>query len=346
MNLRIIEEKKVSSASKIRKQLPITKGLKEDIIRYQKEIKTILDGTDNRKLLIVGPCSAWPNTAVLEYAKQLKEISNNVEDKLKIVMRTYIQKPRTNIGWKGPMNQPDPFKEEDIEEGIKYCRKMMIDVCKIGLPIADEAVFTYNGDYFLDLLSWVAIGARTSESQQHRVHGSMLNIAAGYKNLTLGGIEEGINSIITAQYSHVDLYRGKQIRTLGNPYAHLILRGGGKKTNYDKENLEFARKIMLEKKLENPAIIVDASHENSIDPQTGKKDPYRQPIVIYQTIETIKQNPQLEQIVKGFMCESFLENGNHTPKSNEEVKYGLSITDACIGIDDTKKMIYKMHELL
>ena len=164
-----IVQKVLPHPKEVKAKLPLSEGLNTRVEQDRKEISNILSGKDDRKILIVGPCSAWPDTDVVEYAKKLKKVSDRVSDKLKIVLRIYTQKPRTTVGWTGPLSQPDPFAEPDYEAGILYCRKMMLDVLAIGLPIADEALFTHNDGYFVDLISWIAIGARSTEDQEHRI---------------------------------------------------------------------------------------------------------------------------------------------------------------------------------
>ena len=272
-----------------------------------------------------------------------------MEDKLKIIMRAYTQKPRTTIGWTGPFNHPDPFGDPNIAEGIFYVRKMMVEIAKIGLPMADEAVFTHNDGYVVDLLSWIAIGARSTEDQEHRIFASLIPHPVGMKNPTSGNIQIGINSVIAAQHQHIFSMRGQEFKTSGNPHAHLILRGGNQKSNFDQEKLEKATRLLKENNLANPSIVVDASHENSIDPTTGKKDPLLQPEVISQVVKTMKENPEIKETVKGFMVESFLEDGAQKLakcQSMDDIKPGVSVTDGCIGWEPTEKMILHLAETL
>lgn len=336
-----VVEKQIMKPEEVLLRFPLDMSLQKLVRSDREEIKSILKGTDKRKLLIIGPCSAWPSSAVVDYARQLEKIAEEVKDKIKVIMRVYTQKPRTTVGWTGAMNQPDPRKESDIEAGIEYCRKMMIDVLKVGLPLADEAVFTHNKGYFSDLLSWIVIGARSAEDQEHRAHASMADIPVGMKNPTSGDIAIGVNSVIAAQYPHVILQDSQQIRTSGNEYAHLVLRGGKSKPNYSFEDLKYAAELM--KKVKNPSIIVDASHDNSVI--EGKKDPLMQPKVILDVVESMKQDKEIYKIVKGFMIESFLKTGKQDINGKELVP-GLSITDACIGIDETRELIKRLYSSL
>lgn len=349
MGIKIINE--ISSPKKIREELPLRDELREQVNKHTAEIKDILSGIDNRKLMVVGPCSAWPNKAVIEYANKLAQLQDQVEDKVKLVMRTYIQKPRTTIGWTGPLNQPDPTKEPNLEAGIRYCRRMMLDVLETGLPIADEALFLWNGDYFNDLLSWVAIGARSAEDAEHRHYASSLDIPVGMKNGTDGGIEKGVNSVLAAQHPHHILSGTTHVLTCGNPYAHLVLRGGGpQKTNYDEVSLGLAIQHLEKKGIINPAIVVDLSHDNAYNSESGKKDPNMQPVALKRVLKTMREDKGIERTIKGFMCESFILEGNQSVGTNTSMGEinlsGHSITDPCLGYKATQEMLLDMYEAL
>ena len=334
--------KKLPTVEELHAKLPLTDELREQVQNDIQDIQNILEGKDSRKIMIIGPCSAWPSESVIEYAKALLPIKEKYSHLIKFVMRVYIQKPRTTVGWVGPVNQPNPFEDADIAKGFEYCRSMMLEVIKMGYAIADEVLYTHKRGYFTDLYSWVAIGARSTEDQEHRLFASMLDIPVGMKNSTDGNIQKGVNSVIAAQYSHNFAIAGDQIKTDGNPYAHLILRGGNNKSNYDIESLIAATTALVSKKVDNPAIIVDLSHDNSINPETGKKDPLLQPIILNTVLDSMKQEPSLHTSIKGFMVESFIEDGNQNVNactSIDDVKKGLSITDGCIGIEKTITMI-------
>jgi 3-deoxy-7-phosphoheptulonate synthase len=332
--------KKIPTPDEIVGFYPVSKADEKKILKDKQEVKDILSGKDSRLLVIVGPCSAWPAEAVIEYAKRLKKLNEKVKDRLKIILRLYIQKPRTAKGWTGPINQPDPFAPPDIEKGIKYCRSMMVKVIKMGLPIADEALFTHNAKGFMELLSWVAIGARSSEDQEHRIHASSLECAVGMKNPTSGSIEIAVNGIVAAQNGHTAVFNGYQIETAGNPYAHLVLRGGMAGPNYHTEHLFEAKKQMEKQKILNPAVIIDASHDNcKID---GVKDPVRQVNVTGEVFNTLRNNPELKKLVKGFMFESYIKQGCQKAEASTADKIdrgGLSITDPCIGWEQTEQLI-------
>ncbi len=341
--------KKLPTVEELHSKFPLTDELHEQVQNDIQDIQNILEGKDSRKIMIIGPCSAWPSESVIEYAKALLPLKEKYSHLIKFVMRVYIQKPRTTVGWVGPVNQPNPLEDADIAKGFEYCRSMMLDVIKLGYAIADEVLYTHKRGYFTDLYSWVAIGARSTEDQEHRLFASMLDIPVGMKNSTDGNIQKGINSVIAAQYSHNFAIAGDQIKTDGNSYAHLILRGGNNKSNYDIESLIAATTGLVSKKVQNPAIIVDLSHDNSINTETGKKDPLKQPEILNSVLESMKQEPSLNTSIKGFMVESFIEDGNQNVNactSLSDVKKGVSITDGCIGIEKTKKMIEDFAEKL
>lgn len=345
MNFNI--RKKVPDGEEIIKSIPLSDTAREKIFRDRQEINDIIAGKDNRLLIIVGPCSAWPSEAVLEYAKKLLAVNEKVKDKLKIVMRVYIQKPRTTKGWTGPVNQPDPYLPADIAAGIFYTRKMMVGVVEMGLPIADEALFTHNASTFQELLSWVAIGARSTEDQEHRIFASAVDCAVGMKNPTSGSIEIGVNSIVAAQHPHVVIFDGYEVETMGNPFAHLVLRGGTGTTNYSVNHLEEVFKYMQKHGVSNPAVIVDVSHDNSL--VDGKKDHRKQIFVAEEVLENMKNHPETKNLVKGFMMESFLKEGSQKvdPNNPENLdRSGLSITDACLGWEQTEEFLLDLARKL
>lgn len=306
MNYAII--KKLPPVDEIIQAIPLSNEGYQQIAQHREEVKAILEGSDSRLLMIVGPCSAWPKEAVLVYAEKLKALNEQVKHAVKLVMRTYIQKPRTTKGWTGPVNQPDPLAYPDIEAGIRYTREMMVKIIEMGLPIADEALFTHNARGFLELLSWVAIGARSAEDQEHRIFASAIDCAVGLKNPTYGSLVVGVNSVLAAQYPHVAVFDGYEVQTNGNPHAHLVLRGSSQEgPNYSISHLEEVKQHMDKNQIKNPAVIVDASHDNCV--VNGKKDPSQQPQVIWNVLESVAERPDLKKLVKGFMIESFLKEG-------------------------------------
>jgi 3-deoxy-7-phosphoheptulonate synthase len=337
--------KKLSPIENAIAAFPLSLDAEERIAQDRLEIKAILDGTDKRLLIIVGPCSAWPKEAVLEYAKRLVELNKKVKQALKLVMRVYIQKPRTTKGWLGPINQPDLFSDPDIETGIRYTREMMVKVIEMGLPIADEALFTHNAKGFLELLSWVAIGARSSENQEHRIFASSLDCAVGMKNPTHGSLKVAVNSIVAAQYPHVAVFDNHEVQTHGNSYAHLVLRGSNYAPNYSVAHLEEIQQRMEVHAIQNPSIIIDVSHDNCL--VNGKKDHRLQPKIVLEVIEALKNRPDLKSLVKGFMIESFIKEGNQSVdlKKPENMDLGgVSITDPCLNFEETENLLLQLAE--
>lgn len=343
MNITTI--KKIPSAEEIIQQFPLSEEAHLRILRHKAEIRNILAGKDNRLLMIIGPCSAWPSEAVVEYAKRLKKVEEKVSDVIKLVMRVYIQKPRTTKGWTGPVNQPNPLAGPDIEAGIKYTRSLMVKIVEMGLPIADEALFTHNARGFQELLSWVAIGARSTEDQEHRVFASALDCPVGMKNPTSGSIEVGVNGIVTAQHPHLAVFDRHQVQTHGNAFAHLVLRGGVDGPNYSWGNILFAKKEMDKHEVKNPAVLIDVSHDNC--KVAGKKIPLRQVEIVNEVIKMRAENQVARDLVKGFMAESFLKEGcqNVDKLTPDKIDLdGLSITDPCLGWEETEAMLLDLAD--
>lgn len=341
MNYTIV--RKLPAVEEVIQEFPLSEKAQKQVMRDTEEVKNILSGKDRRLLIIVGPCSAWPKESVLEYAKRLIKLNEKIQKKIKLVMRVYIQKPRTTKGWLGPVNQPDPFLEADIAQGIKYTRDMMVKIVAMGLPIADEALFTHNAKGFLELLAWVAIGARSSEDQEHRIFASAIDCAVGMKNPTQGSIEIGVNSIVAAQYPHVAVFDGNEVQTHGNPFAHLVLRGGNGFANYSNTHLKEALLHMDRHNIKNPSVIIDCSHENCL--VNGVKNAGRQAEVLVEVLKNIKNQPKLKALVKGFMLESFLKEGSQQVDANNPAaldRQGLSITDPCLGWEQTEKLLLNL----
>jgi 3-deoxy-7-phosphoheptulonate synthase len=338
--------KKLPPIEHLLDELPITNENAKKIAQDRQEIKNILSGRDDRLITIVGPCSAWPSKAVIEYAHKLQALAPQVSDVMKIVMRVFIQKPRTAHGWTGAMHQADPFSPPDIESSMRYARKMMLDVINIGLPISDEALFTHVKG-FIDLVSWAAIGARSTENQQYRIYASGIDCPTGLKNPTHGSLSVAVNSVVSAQLPHVTVADGYEVQTHGNAYAHLVLRGGNNEPNYTAVKLHEARTYMEHHNIKNPAILVDASHDNCII--QGQKDHLRQSDVIMETMDIMAKDPVLKSLVKGFMIESFLKDGHQkVDLTNPQAidREGLSITDPCLGWDKTQTLLLTMAERL
>lgn len=332
-----VKVRELVPCSELLKKLPLPAKDSKNISKHRQDIKNILAGKDNRLLLIIGPCSAWPNTAVLDYAKRLANLANKYKDKIKIVMRVYPHKPRTAIGWQGALLQPDPFKSPDINAGLHYCREMMLKVAALDLPIAAEILNPNLHEYFIDLLSWVAIGARSSENQEHRIFASSLDIAVGIKNPTHGNLNVAVDSIISAQHTHAMVHKEAQFDTSGNQFAHLVLRGANKQHNYDLNSLNKVYEHLITAKATNPSTIIDVSHDNCH--QNQQKNHKSQPEIINEIMHQTAENSPLQKFVKGFMVESFINCGRQDLNNESLNMEGLSITDACIGWSDTEKLI-------
>ena len=338
---------------RFKRKLPIPKEIKErfpvdaDIAQIKaardKEMKAIFDGEIDKFILIIGPCSADREDAVLDYTYRLAKVQEQVKDKLFIIPRIYTNKPRTTgEGYKGLVHQPDPNKAPDVLEGIIKVRELHTRAIKeTGLTCADEMLYPANHRYISDILSYTAIGARSVEDQQHRLTASGLGIPVGMKNPTSGDLSVMMNSIVAAQSSHNFIYRGWEVETDGNPYAHAILRGyvdnlGNSSPNYHYEDLVHLYDLYMKKNLKNPCVIIDTNHANS-----GKKF-LEQIRISKEVLHSIRHNNDLKGFVKGLMIESYLEDGN---QKIGEGCYGKSITDPCLGWDKSEKLIYELAEL-
>jgi len=328
---------KVPTVNEIISQLPIPPQCAIAKKECDKRIIDALTGITDRFILIIGPCSAHDEAAVVDYISRLSKLGEKVADKLVLVPRIYTNKPRTTgVGYKGMAHQPDPQKEPNIVAGLRAIRSMHIKaLCETGLSAADEMLYPENYPYLADLLSYVAIGARSVENQAHRLTVSGLDIPVGAKNPTSGDMEVMFNAIQAAQCGHVFLYNGEEVSTTGNPYAHAVLRGavnhyGQNIPNYHYEDLMLCAEKYQKRELDNPAIIVDTNHSNS------NKKYKEQPRIALEIMRSRKQSPILKKIVRGLMIESFIEEG--TQKTDETI-YGKSITDPCLGWNDTEKLI-------
>lgn len=333
-----------------KRKLPIPKEVKENYPlksewienknKIDLEIKNIFDGKSNKKLIIVGPCSADNIEAVIEYVKRLSVLQKEVEDKLILVPRIYTAKPRTTgIGYKGLLHQPNPEGKQDLLNGLITCRKLFMDVLESGMVPADEMLYPENHRYFSDCLSYVAVGARSVEDQQHRLTASGLDIPVGMKNPLSGDLNVLINSIKAARVPHTFLYRGWEVVSNGNPYVHAVLRGyvdqnEELKPNYDSATINRLLSLFEENKLDNPSVIIDCNHANS------NKDFLKQASVVSSVIDTMKQDLNINKFVKGFMIESYLEDGCQAIGDNI---YGKSITDPCLGWEKTAKLILDIY---
>ncbi len=338
-----IRKQKLMTVEESRERISLNKSQKKRIFQDRKEIKDIIEGKDHRLLMIVGPCSAWPEEAVRVYAEQLAELAKLYKDDIKIVMRVYTQKPRTTVGWAGVALQPNPFGKPDVNAGIIYVRKMMRDIIELGLPIADEILFTNLFESRSDMLAWAAIGARSSEDQEHRAFASDAEFAVGMKNPTSGNIKIGVNGVVSAQSEHVYVRRSNQIISAGNEYAHLVLRGGVEGSNYSMSHLKQVMQLYKEYNIKNPSVIVDASHDNvRID---DAEDYMIQSRTVMDVLHSCEKNKEVKKMMKGFLIESFVKEGNQDLNQINEQEIdlgGLSITDACIGINETRLLMEKI----
>lgn len=330
------------SVTDIKERYPVTE--QHHIAENRQSVADVLSGEDKRLLVITGPCSAYPFDTVREYSDRLAKLRDEgISEKILLILRTYIQKPRTTVGWPGPLNNPDPLGNPDIVEGIVQCRSMMCDVAKEH-PIADEMLFTHNKDYFGSALSYMALGARSGEDMEHRYIASGVNMPVGVKNSTSGDIEVGVNGVQAVQAPHEFAHHGEHVRSSGNPNAHLILRGGKDSSNYGPRSIAQAHKFMTEEKrgIVNPSIVVDASHDNSRN-GTGK-DPLLQEHVLNDVMLGITSQREEYEHVRGFMMESNIGKGNQ--KISDTMDPHVSITDPCLGWEDTERILRSMAEKL
>ena len=315
-------------------KIPLTEKAANTVIKGRNTIQDILDGRDNRTLIIAGPCSIHDLESAKEYAQRLKKLHDELSDKLYIVMRTYFEKPRTNVGWKGLINDPNLDGTNDMNLGLTKGRELLAWIAELGLPTATEALDPVTPQYIADLISWSAIGARTTESQTHREMASGLSMPVGFKNSTDGSLTAAVNAIISAQSPHtfIGIDNGGNtalLHTNGNPYSHIILRGG-KTPNYDKQSVTQCISN-LEKANITPRIIIDASHGNS------SKDFTKQPGVAKDVIKQINDG---NSSIKGIMLESHLVEGNQ--KLSNNMVYVQSITDSCISWETTESLLREL----
>ncbi|MDC7231744.1 MAG: 3-deoxy-7-phosphoheptulonate synthase [Spirochaetales bacterium] len=326
----------------LKEQYPVDDTLKEQIISYRKEVRDILEKKDNRMLAIVGPCSIHDPKAAMEYAKRLLELRERYKDSLCIIMRVYFEKPRTALGWRGLILDPELDGSYKLEEGLQKARKLLLDINTMGLPCGSEILDPIVPQYISDLISWAAIGARTTESQTHRELTSGLSMPVGFKNGTDGSMDVAINGIKSAQHPHsfIGIDRMGQtcvLSTLGNKTGHPILRGGKNGPNYYEEIIEDTEEILMKEGLQ-PSLIIDCSHENS-----GKKY-FRQERVMNSIMD---QRRRGRNSIVGFMLESNLHEGNQAiPEDKSKLAYGVSITDACISFESTSELLYSAYKIL
>lgn len=334
---------KLPTPDEIRQQHPLPEKHARVKAERDAEIRDVLTGKSNKFLVIIGPCSADNEDSVCDYISRLAMVNEKVKDRLILIPRIYTNKPRTTgEGYKGMLHQPSPDQAPDMLQGIIAIRQMHIRVMEeCGLTAADEMLYPENRSYLDDVLSYEAVGARSVENQQHRLVASGMDIPVGMKNPTSGDLSVMLNSVQAAQASHTFLYRGWDVTTSGNPLAHSILRGGVDKygtcvPNYHYEELARLCELYEKRDLQNPAAIIDANHSNS-----NKK--YKEQLrIVSEVLHSRNYNPDLKKLIKGVMIESYLVEGNQ-PIDCDRV-YGKSITDPCLGWEDTEKLIYSIAE--
>ena len=335
--------KELPLPARLKEEIPLSPELAEIKARRDEEIRAVFTGESDRFLVIVGPCSADNEDAVCEYVSRLAKVSEKVSDRLILIPRIYTNKPRTTgEGYKGMLHQPEPDKAPDLLGGIIAIRKMHLRaIAETGLTAADEMLYPENRSYLDDILSYEAIGARSVENQQHRLTASGMDIPVGMKNPTSGDFSVMLNSVTAAQWPHTFIYRGCDVTTDGNDLAHVILRGGVDKygtcvPNYHYEDLVRLLEQYEERELKNPAAVIDANHSNS-------NKQYKEQIrIVSEVLHSRRYHPGLKKLVKGVMIESYLEEGNQ-PITDHRV-FGKSITDPCLGWDDTEKLLYQIAE--
>ncbi|MEI6631416.1 MAG: 3-deoxy-7-phosphoheptulonate synthase [bacterium] len=334
--------RKIPTEDSIIKELPASVRIKKLKKERDKEIMDIFQGRSNKLLLIIGPCSADNEDAVSEYVLRLAKLQDDVKDRLVLVPRIYTNKPRTTgEGYKGMMHSPKPHEEPNIVKGLKAIRRMHLRILnESGLSAADEMLYPENYPYLEDLLSYVTIGARSVENQQHRLTVSGLDIPVGMKNPTSGDLNVMLNSVQAAQAPHVFIYNRWEVKTKGNPFAHCVLRGainqhGQSIPNYHYENLIRFAESYLKRELKNPAIIVDTNHANS------NKVYKEQPRIALEVMRSIQHSRLLKGVIKGFMIESYLIEGSQEIPARV---FGRSITDSCLGWEDSKRLILRLAE--
>ena len=341
-NVNVASFETMPTPEELHARYPLTDAAGTVVTQGREALRNILDRKDHRLFVVVGPCSIHDPVAGLDYARRLQKLQEEVKDTLLLVMRVYFEKPRTTTGWKGYINDPDMDDSFHIERGMGNARKFLLDVCELGLPTATEALDPISPQYLGDLITWTAIGARTTESQTHREMSSGLSTPVGFKNGTDGDTSIAINAILSASHPHSFLGINGQgkvsiVRTNGNRYGHVVLRGGDGRPNYDTVSVAMAEQALAKAKL--PAnIVVDCSHANSF------KNPDLQPLVMADVVNQIRCG---NQSLVGVMIESNIVGGKQAiPADLSKLVYGCSVTDGCVGWDVTEKMLRDANALL
>ena len=341
-NLKVTSITPIIAPADLRQVFPMSDTTREFVSRSRERIKEIIQRKDRRLMVVVGPCSIHDPAMALEYAQRLNALSRRVDDQLLLVMRVYFEKPRTTVGWKGLINDPDMNGSHQISKGLGIARNLLCQITALEIPVANEMLDPITPEYVADLISWGAIGARTTESQTHRELASGLSFPIGFKNGTDGNLQIAIDAMIAARAPHNFLGinregRASIIETAGNPDVHIVLRGGSRKPNYHPEDILHTEEILNKNGL-SPTIMVDCSHGNS------NKDYRRQPEVLEAVISQVVAG---NQSISGLMIESCLEEGSQKISADlTTLKYGVSITDACLNWENTEKMLLEAHRRL
>jgi len=341
-NINVLSSELLPTPEQVKQRLPVTAAAEEFIFRSRQQVRRILDREDPRLFVVVGPCSIHDPLAAREYATRLRSLAARVEKTLFVIMRVYFEKPRTTVGWKGLINDPDMDDSFHIEKGIGMARELLLYLTDIGMPAATEALDPIMPQYLSELITWTAIGARTTESQTHREMASGLSTAVGFKNGTDGSLTVAINALQSARHPHHFLGITQQgqsavFRTRGNSQGHIVLRGGGGRTNYDSVSIALCERE-LEKAGLPTNIVVDCSHGNS------SKDPGLQPLVAENLANQVLEG---NRSIVGLMLESHLQWGNQPVSANPaDLKYGVSVTDACIDWATTEGLLLSLDQRL
>jgi len=341
-NLNVLSFDEMPSPDEVHARVPLTDEAAQTVVAGRRAIQAILDGRDQRLFAVIGPCSIHDPVAGLDYARRLKGLADEVAGTMVVVMRVYFEKPRTALGWKGFINDPRMDDSFRVDEGMVRARQLLLEINALGLPCGTEALDPIGPQYYGDLVSWTAIGARTSESQTHREMSSGLSTPVGFKNATDGDLDAAVNGILSAGGAHAFLGLSGQgrsaiVRTRGNRYGHVVLRGGGGRPNYDTVSVSLTEQALQKAKL--PVnVVVDCSHANSW------KKPELQPLVLKDVLHQIREG---NRSLVGFMVESFIEAGNQPiPADLSKLRYGCSVTDACVSWETTQVMLRGAHALL
>ena len=342
-NINIIREFPLPTPREVLAELPLTTEITEHIYAARRTTEDILTRRDKRILMICGPCSIDSIPAAMEYALHLKQLQAKVQDKMFVIMRSYFEKPRTTVGWKGLIYDPDLDQSFNIEKGLRLARKLLIQLAELELPAATEILEPIIPQYVADLITWASIGARTSESQTHRQLASGLSMPVGFKNSTDGAVSVAVDAIKAASACHsflgvINDGRTGVFSTKGNPYSHIVLRGGLHAPNYTSEHIAFAKELMRRQAVATPAVVIDCSHANS------SKKPENQPKVLRDVVAQINAG---ETAIAGVMLESYIKQGNQPINSDHgKMIPGLSLTDACLGWQETEATIMEAYNNL